>query len=172
METGNNLPFLNALSGINYLKLNTPENRLKAMGIVIPDIPAPLAHYIPAKRTGNLVFTAGQICSVRDEVYKGKLGREIDTEQGKAATKLCVMNCLAAVKQLLGSLNSVKQVVAVHGLINSDPEFTEQGLVMNGASDFLVAVFGEAGKHTRTAAGVASLPYNFSASVYIIVEVE
>ena len=141
------------------------------MGIVIPEMPAPLANYVAAKRTGNLVFTAGQICSVGGKVFKGKLGRDIDTTQGKEATKLCIINCLASVKQLLGSLETVKQVVAVHGLINSDPEFTEQGVVMNGASDLLVAIFGEAGKHTRTAVGVASLPFNFSASVYIIVEV-
>ena len=141
------------------------------MRIVIPEMPAPLANYVAAKRTGNLVFTAGQICSVGDKVFKGKLGRDIDTEQGKEATKLCIINCLASVIQLLGSLETVKQVVAVHGLINSDPEFTEQGVVMNGASDLLVAIFGEAGKHTRTAVGVASLPFNFSASVYIIVEV-
>ena len=151
--------------------MNTVENRLQELGIVIPEMPAPLANYVAAKRTGNLVFTAGQICSVGDKIFKGKLGRDIDTSQGKEATKLCIINCLASVKQLLGSLETVKQVIAVHGLINSDPEFTEQGVVMNGASDLLVAIFGEAGKHTRTAVGIASLPFNFSASVYIIVEV-
>lgn len=151
--------------------MNNVEARLQEMGITIPDMPAPLANYVAAKRTGNLVFTAGQICSVGDKVFKGKLGRDIDTVQGKEATKLCIINCLASVKQLLGSLETVKQVVAVHGLINSDPEFTEQGVVMNGASDLLVAIFGEDGKHTRTAVGVASLPFDFSASVYIIVEV-
>ena len=151
--------------------MNTIETRLAEMGIVIPEMPAPLANYVAAKRTGNLVFTAGQICSVGGKVFKGKLGRDIDTTQGKEATKLCIINCLASVKQLLGSLETVKQVVAVHGLINSDPEFTEQGVVMNGASDLLVAIFGEAGKHTRTAVGITSLPFNFSASVYIIVEV-
>ena len=147
------------------------EARLQEMGIDIPEMPAPLANYVAAKRTGNLVFTAGQICSVGDKVFKGKLGRDIDTVKGKEATKLCIINCLASVKQLLGSLETIKQVVAVHGLINSDPEFTEQGVVMNGASDLLVAIFGEDGKHTRTAVGVASLPFDFSASVYIIVEV-
>ena len=148
------------------------EGRLKELGIVIPDIQPPLANYVPAKRTGNLVFTAGQVCSLGDNIIKGKLGREIDIETGKVAARICVINCLAAVKNLLGSLNGVKEIIAVHGLINSDPEFTGQAEVMNGASDFMVQVFGEHGQHTRTAVGLASLPYDFSASIYIIVEID
>ena len=147
------------------------ETRLQEMGITIPDNPVPLANYVPAKRSGNLVYTSGHICALGDIVFKGKMGRDIDTEKGKEATRLCVINCLSAVKQLMGSLDCITQVIAVHGLINSDPEFTEQGVVMNGASDFIVALFGDAGKHTRTAAGIASLPFDFSASLYIIVEV-
>ena len=147
------------------------ENRLQEWGLIIPDIQLPFANYVPAKRTGNLVFTAGQASASSGKVFKGKLGRDIDTEQGKEATRICAINCLAAIKQLLGSLNTIKEVIAVHGLINSDPEFTDQAAVMNGASDLMVALFGDAGKHTRTAVGVASLPYDYSASVYIIVEV-
>ena len=104
-------------------------------------------------------------------MFKGKMGRDIGTEKGKIATRLCVMICLASIKQPMGSLNSIRQVIAVHGLINSDPYFTEQGVVMNGASDFLVSLFGESGKHTRTAAGIAYLPFDYSASVFMIVEV-
>ena len=147
------------------------EKKLQEMGVTIPDILVPLANYVPAKRSGNLVYTSGHICALGDRSIKGKMGRDIDTEKGKEATRLCVINCLGAIKQLMGSLDSITQVIAVHGLINSDPEFTEQGVVMNGASDFLVELFGEAGKHTRTAAGIASLPFDFSASVYIVVEV-
>ncbi|HEU5052842.1 MAG TPA: RidA family protein [Hanamia sp.] len=147
------------------------EKRLSELAITVPDIQPPLANYVPAKRSGNLVFTAGQVCSLGDKVIKGKLGKDVDVETGKEATKICVINCLAAIKQLLGSLDKIKEIVAVHGLINSDPDFTGQAEVMNGASDFMVQVFGEHGKHTRTAVGVASLPFNFSASVYIIVEV-
>ena len=147
------------------------EARLKELGIVIPNMPLPLANYVSAKRTGSLVFTAGQVCSLGDKIIKGKLGKEIDIETGKAAAKICVINCLAAVKQLIGTLNNVKEIIAVHGLINSVPEFTGQAEVMNGASDFMVEVFGEQGRHTRTAVGVASLPYDFSASIYIIVEI-
>lgn len=148
------------------------EGRLNELGIVIPDMQPPLANYVPAKRTGNLIFTAGQVCSLGDKIIKGKLGREIDIETGKAAARICVINCLAAVKNLLGSLNSVKEIVAVHGLINSVPEFTGHAEVMNGASDFIVQVFGENGRHTRTAVGVASLPFDFSASIYIVVEID
>ncbi len=147
------------------------EERLKELGITIPEIQPPLANYIPAKQSGNLVFTAGQVCALGEKVIKGKLGREIDLETGREATRLCAINCLAAIRQLLGSLNFIKDVVAVHGLINSLPEFTGQADVMNGASDFMVQVFGEQGRHIRTSVGVTSLPHDFTASVYIIVEV-
>ena len=148
------------------------ETRIQELGITIPDITVPLANYIPAKRSGNLVYTSGHICALGDKSFKGKIGRDIDTEKGKEAARIAVINCLGAVKNLMGNLDCIKEVIAVHGLVNSDPEFTEQGVVMNGASDLLVALFGEAGKHTRTAAGIASLPFDFSISVYIIVEVE
>jgi enamine deaminase RidA (YjgF/YER057c/UK114 family) len=148
------------------------EARIQELGITIPDITVPLANYIPAKRSGNLVYTSGHICALGDQSFKGKIGRDIDTEKGKEAAKIAVINCLGAVKNLMGNLDCIKQVIAVHGLVNSDPEFTEQGVVMNGASDLMVALFGEAGKHTRTAAGIASLPFDFSISIYIIVEVE
>ncbi len=159
---------------VNFDTVDTMKNiedRLNELGVEIPKIQPPLANYIPAKRSGNLVFTAGQVCALGDKVIKGKLGREINIETGKEATQLCVINCLAAIKQLLGSLNLIKDVVAVHGLINSIPEFTGQADVMNGASDFIVEIFGEQGRHIRTSVGVTSLPHDFTASVYIIVEV-
>ena len=146
------------------------ETKLQEMGITLPENPSPLANYIPAKKSGNLVYTSGHVSALGNKSFKGKMGRDIDTEKGKLATCACVINCLASIKQLLGSLDCITQIIAVHGLINSDPEFTEQGVVMNGASDFLVELFGESGKHTRTAAGVASLPFDFSASVYLIAE--
>ena len=152
--------------------MTTFDERMIELGIIIPDMQPPLANYVPAKQSGNLVFTAGQVCSVGDKAIKGKLGREVTVETGKVATRMCVINCLAAIKQLLGSLNNIKEIIAVHGLINSVPEFTGQAEVMNGASDFMVQVFGEQGRHTRTAVGVVSLPFDFSASVYIVVEIE
>jgi enamine deaminase RidA (YjgF/YER057c/UK114 family) len=152
--------------------MNKIEEQLSKLGIELPTHAESLANYLPAKRVGNLVYTAGQVSSVGEKSFKGKLGKEITTEQGKEASQLCVINCLAAIKKLLGSLENVKEVIAVHGMINSVPAYSEQGVVMNGASDFLVSIFGEAGKHTRTAIGVSGLPFNFSVSVYMIVEIE
>ena len=138
------------------------EERLGEMGVTLPNLPTPIARYVPAKRAGNLVFTAGQVSAVEGRVYKGKRRATLSIEEGRAATRACV----------IGSLDHLKQIVAVHGLVNSTQDFDGQALVMNGASDFLVDVFGEAGKHIRTAVGVANLPMGFAASVYIIAEVE
>ena len=148
------------------------ESRLRELAVSIPDLPKPIANYVPAKRSGNLVFTAGQVSSEKGRDYKGKLGADLSLADAKRATRACVINCLASVKAVIGTLDKVDQVVAVHGLINSTLECTDQAAAMNGASDFLVEVFGEAGRHIRTSAGVASLPMGFAASVYMIVEVE
>ena len=148
------------------------ENRLRELGIVLPSLPAPIANYVPAKRVGNLIFTAGQVSVVDGREYKGKLGSNLSLDDAQAATKACAINCLAAIKSVTGSLDNIKQVVAVHGLVNSTSDCEDQAKAMNeDASDFMVDVFGEAGKHTRTAVGV-SLPMGFAASVYMIVEVE
>jgi enamine deaminase RidA (YjgF/YER057c/UK114 family) len=148
------------------------EGRLQELAVSIPDLPKPIANYVPAKRSGNLVFTAGQVSSEKGRDYKGKLGADLSLEDAKRATRACVINCLASIKAVVGTLDKVRQVVAVHGLINSTLECTDQATAMNGASDFVVEVFGEAGRHIRTSAGVASLPMGFAASVYMIVEVE
>jgi enamine deaminase RidA (YjgF/YER057c/UK114 family) len=144
------------------------EERLRELGIRLPDVPAPHANYVPAKRVGNLIYTAGQ----PSHGYTGKLGGPVTEEAGKAAARVCALNCVAAIRSVAGSLDRVKQVVAVHGLVNSTSDFTGQAAVMNGASDFVVELFGEAGKHVRTAVGVAGLPMDFTASVYMIVEIE
>jgi enamine deaminase RidA (YjgF/YER057c/UK114 family) len=148
------------------------EERLGEMGVMLPDLPTPIANYVPAKRAGNLVFTAGQVPAVEGRAYKGKLGAILGIEEGYAATRACAINGLAAIKSVIGSLDHLEQIVIVHGLVNSDQDFDGQALVMNGASDFLVEVFGEAGKHIRTVVGVASLPIGFAASVYLIAEME
>lgn len=144
------------------------EERLINLGITLPDVPIPHANYVPAKQVGNLVYTAGQ----PSHGFTGKAGGGVSEDVGKQATRTCAINCIAAVRSVVGSLNRVKQVVAVHGLINSTSDFTGQAVVMNGASDFVVEVFGDAGKHVRTAVGVASLPMGFTASVYMIIETE
>ena len=148
------------------------EMRLQEMGVTLPDMPAPLANYVPAKRTGNLVFTAGQVSREGGHDFKGKLGGDLSLDDARRATRASVINCLASIKGAIGTLDRVRQIVAVHGLINSTLECTDQAAAMNGASDFLVEVFGEAGRHVRTSAGVAGLPMGFAASVYMIVEVE
>jgi enamine deaminase RidA (YjgF/YER057c/UK114 family) len=148
------------------------ESRLQDLGVSLPELPKPIANYIPAKRVGNLVFTAGQVSSEKGREYKGKLGADLSLDDARRATRACVINCLASIRAVIGTLDKVREVVAVHGLINSTLECTDQAAAMNGASDFMVEVFGEAGKHIRTSAGVASLPMGFSASVYMIVEAE
>ena len=148
------------------------EGRLLELGITLPSLPAPIANYVPAKRVGHLIFTAGQVSVENGREYKGKLGDNIDLDDARAATRACAINCLAAIKSVVGSVNNIKQVVAIHGLVNSTSDCEDQAKAMNGASDFVVEVFGEAGRHTRTAVGVASLPMGFAASVYMIVEVQ
>jgi len=148
------------------------EIRLQEIGVSLPEIPTPIANYIPAKRSGNLVFTAGQVSSEKGRDYKGKLGAGLPLDDARRATRAAAINCLASIRATIGTLDRVRQVVAVHGLINSTLQCTDQAAAMNGASDFVVEVFGEAGRHVRTSAGVASLPMGFAASVYMIVEAE
>lgn len=146
------------------------ESKLIELGIELPEVPKPVANYIPAKRTENLIYIAGQIPIQNGVIQKGKLGKDITLEESKNATKLCAIGCLAAIKTIC-PLDKVTNIVAIHGLVNSTSENTEQADAMNGASDFVVEVFGEIGKHTRTAVGV-SVPHNIAASVYMIVEIE
>jgi enamine deaminase RidA (YjgF/YER057c/UK114 family) len=146
------------------------ESKLIELGIELPEVPKPVANYIPAKRTGNLIYIAGQIPIQNGVIQKGKLGKDLSLEESKNATKLCAIGCLAAIKTIC-PLGKVTSIVAIHGLVNSTSENTEQADAMNGASDFVVEVFGEIGKHTRTAVGV-SVPHNIAASVYMIVEIE
>ena len=149
--------------------MNKIETRLTELGIQLPEVPKPVANYIPAKRTGNLIYIAGQIPVENGIIKKGRLGKDLSLEESKYATKLCAIGCLAAIKTIC-PLDKVTSIVAMHGLVNSTPENTEQADAMNGASDFVVEVFGEIGKHTRTAVGV-SVPHNIAASVYMVVEV-
>jgi enamine deaminase RidA (YjgF/YER057c/UK114 family) len=152
--------------------MNSCETRLRELGVTLPELPKPIANYVPAKRVGNLIFTAGQVSSEQGRDYRGKLGADLSLDDARRATRACVINCLASIRAIVGTLDKVRQVVAVHGLVNSTLECTDQAAAMNGASDFTVEVFGEAGKHVRTSAGVASLPMGFAASVYMIVEAE
>ena len=149
------------------------EERLIELGIEIPAAPKPVAAYIPAKKSGNLVFTAGQLPMVNGElVLKGLLGQDVEIEDANKAARICALNALAAIKGVIGDLDQIKQVVRVVGYVASIPTFTQQPAVVNGASELLVEIFGEAGKHARSAVGMAVLPLNASVEIELTVEVE
>ncbi|MEE9612575.1 MAG: RidA family protein, partial [Desulfatiglandales bacterium] len=135
------------------------EAKLKELGITLPQPPKPVANYVNAVRTGNLIFLAGKGPKRADgSEITGKLGREISIEEGYEAARLTAINQLAVLKATLGDLNKVKRIVKVLGMVNSDPAFVEQPKVINGFSDMMVAVFGDRGRHARAAVGMVSLP--------------
>ena len=147
------------------------DDRLTELGISLPPPRAPLANYVPARRVGNLIYTAGQISGTAEREFKGKLGQELSIEQGREAARMCALNCLAALLTVIDSLDSVKQVVRVGAFVNSAAGFDQQPAVANGASDTFVEIFGDAGRHSRTAVGVNELPLGFAVEVELIVEV-
>ncbi|MBP1965003.1 RidA family protein [Paenibacillus aceris] len=146
----------------------TPEQRLQELGFKLPDPRKAVGNYVGCVRTGNLIFTAGQ----GTNEYRGKLGEDVTIEVGYAAARQCMLNLLTVVKQEVGDLSKVKRIVKILGFVNSSPDFTDQPKVMNGASDLLVEVFGEKGKHGRSAVGMAQLPLNNAVEVEMILEVE
>ena len=151
----------------------SPEARLEAMGITLPEVSPPQANYVNTVRSGNLVFVAGKGPRKADgTMMQGKLGDDLTVEQGYEAAKLTAIESLAALKAELGDLSKVTRLVKVHGMVNSAPDFGDQSKVMNGYSDFMVEVFGEKGKHARAAVGMAALPGNIAVEVELIAEVE
>lgn len=151
----------------------TIEKRLSDLGVTLPVAAAPAANYVPYCRSGNLLFTAGQLPLREGKLQaSGLLGREVDTASGKEAAKYCAINILAQAKAALGDLDKIRRLVKITVFVASVPDFVEQHLVANGASDFLVAVLGERGKHARAAVGTASLPLNAAVEIEAIFEVE
>ena len=149
------------------------EESLLLKGLKLPEIPKPVAAYIPAKQTGNLVFTAGQLPMVNGElISKGLLGQDVDIDEANKAARICTLNALAAIKGVIGDLDRIKQIVRVVGYVASVPTFTQQPAVVNGASELLLEIFGENGKHARSAVGMAVLPLNASVEIELTVEVE
>ena len=137
----------------------TAEERLQALGLALPEVSAPVANYVPAVRTGNLLFVAGQV--PRDDsgaMITGKVGADMDVEAAYAAARICGLYALAAAKAEAGGLDKIARIVRVMGLVNAAPDFTRQPQVINGFSDLMVDVFGEAGRHARVAYGAGSLP--------------
>ena len=149
-----------------------PEEKLAQLGLKLPEVAAPVAAYIPVLRSGNLVFTSGQLPMVEGALpMVGKVGDQVSPEDAKALAQRCALNALAAVKSEIGDLAKVKRVVKVVGFVASAPDFTGQPAVINGASELLGAVFGEAGRHARSAVGVAVLPLDAPVEVELTVEV-
>jgi enamine deaminase RidA (YjgF/YER057c/UK114 family) len=142
------------------------EKKLEELGIALPTPAAPIANYIGFVRTGRLLFVSGQLCLADGKlVAQGKLGTQVTVEQGQAAARACAVNLLAQVKAALGDLDKVVRVVRLGGFINSAPDFVDAAKVMNGASDLMVAVFGDKGRHARTTIGVAVLPVDSAVEV-------
>ena len=151
----------------------TIEKRLSDLGVTLPVAAAPAANYVPYCRSGNLLFTAGQL-PLKDGKLQasGLLGRDVDTASGKDAARYCAINILAQAKAALGDLEKISRLVKITVFVASTADFVEQHLVANGASDFLVAALGERGKHARSAVGTASLPLNAAVEIEAIFEVE
>jgi enamine deaminase RidA (YjgF/YER057c/UK114 family) len=150
----------------------TPEQRLAELGLTVPEVVAPLAAYVPAVRSGSYVFTSGQLPKQDDQMQSvGKVGAEVDLETAKVAARICALNALAAVRSVTGDLSAVTRVVKVVGFVASAPGFTDQPVVVNGASELLLDVFGDIGAHARSAIGVASLPLDAPVEVELVVEV-
>lgn len=149
------------------------EERLKELGIQLRIPAPPVANFVHAVRSGNLVFLAGHGPLLPDGTWMtGKVGRDVDIEEGKKAARVTAINLLSSLKAEIGDLNKVKRVVKVLGMVNSDESFTDQPQVMNGCSDLLVSVFGDRGKHARAAVGMASLPFGIAVEIEMIVEIE
>ncbi|MEU2033401.1 RidA family protein [Nocardia amamiensis] len=147
------------------------EKNLAELGLTLPPVAPPVAAYIPAIRTGSLVYTSGQLPFVDGQLSAvGKVGAEVSIEEAKEAARLCALNALAAVHDLVG-LDAVVRIVKVVGFVASAPGFGDQPVVINGASEFLGQVFGDAGKHARSAVGVSELPKNTPVEVELIAEV-
>lgn len=152
---------------------DTIQKRLDDLGVAIPEAAAPAANYVPYAQSGNLLLTAGQLpLSGGKLMATGLLGRDLDTEAGKDAAKLCAINILAQIRAATGDLERIKRLVKITVFVASAPDFTEQHLVANGASDFLAQVLGERGKHARSAVGVAVLPMNAAVEIEAIVELD
>jgi enamine deaminase RidA (YjgF/YER057c/UK114 family) len=152
--------------------MSAVEDRLGALGHAVPSVPAPVAVYVPAVRTGAYVYTSGQLPMVSGSLAAtGKVGAGVTPEQAKDLAATCALNAIAAVKSVIGDLDKVVRVVKVVGFVASDPEFSGQSGVVNGASELLGAAFGDAGVHARSAVGVAALPLDAPVEVEIVVEV-
>jgi enamine deaminase RidA (YjgF/YER057c/UK114 family) len=151
----------------------TVEERLAGLNLALPEPPKPVGNYLPAARVGNLVFTSGQTARINGvRRYVGTVGKEVTPEEAYLSARDAALNCLACVKQAVGSLDRVKRVVKVLGFVNCVEGYDQQPAAINGASDLLERLFGEAGRHARSAVGLRALPSNVSVELELIVEVK
>ncbi|MBA26131.1 MAG: hypothetical protein CL749_03320 [Chloroflexi bacterium] len=149
------------------------ESRLQELGITLPDSPAPLANYVPVVRTGNLIYLSGvgPMAKSDGSEYKGKLGDNLSVDEGYDAARLTAVNLIARLKGYLGDLDRVTQIVKLLSMVNATPDFTEPPAVSNGCSDLMVEVFGDRGRHARSAIGVATLPGGIPIEIELIAEI-
>lgn len=149
------------------------EEKIKDLGYSLPEPAKPLAAYVPAVLVDNFVFTAGQLPVVKGELkYTGKVGKEVTEDDARKAAELCLLNCLAAVKGTVVNLDNIEKIVKLTVFVNSAAGFTGQPKVANGASELVVSIFGEAGKHARSAVGVSELPLNAPVEIEMIVKIK
>ncbi|WP_341729140.1 RidA family protein [Brooklawnia sp.] len=147
------------------------SDRLAELGVDLPAAPVPLGAYAPAKRVGTQVFTSGQLpIDANGEILTGRLGDDVEVNAGKRAARLAILRALSAVVSVTGDIDAIREVVRVCVFVNSRPDFTDQALVANGASELLIELFGEEGRHVRSAVGVAALPANAAVEVELVVE--
>ena len=148
------------------------EERISSLGITLPTPPKPAGSYIPVVQTGKLLFVSGQIPMKDGKVtFQGKVPTSLSIEEAQKASKLCTINALAQIKNEVGTLDKISRIVKVSGFVNSSQDFVDQPKVINAASDLLFEIFGESGKHSRVAVGVASLPLNSAVEIDMIVEI-
>ena len=163
---------LTGATGALAMDAATPAQRLAALGLTLPAVPPSVANYVPAVRSGNLVFLAGQLARHPDgSIIAGKVGADCTTEQAAAAARTCALQLIAALQAEVGDLAKVRRIVRVGGFVNCTADFTAQPKVLNGASDLLVAVFGDRGRHARAAVGVFALPGNAPVEVELVAEI-
>jgi enamine deaminase RidA (YjgF/YER057c/UK114 family) len=151
---------------------DSAEARLAALGLTLPPVAAPLAAYVPAVRSGPYVYTAGQLPLANGKLLMtGRVGAQVSVEEAASLARTCALNALAAVASVTGGLSAVTRIVKIVGFVASDPSFTGQPLVLNGASELMLEVFGDSGRHARSAVGVAALPLDAPVEVELIAEV-
>ncbi len=146
--------------------------KLATLGLALPAVPAPVAAYVNYVRSGNLLFLSGGLPIDGETKIIGKVPTDVSVDEAKEGARIIILNRLAVIQEAIGSLDKVKQIVALNGFVNSDPDFYGHPQVVNGASELLVEIFGDKGKHSRTALGAAALPLNVAVEINLVVEVE